>query len=279
MTEGPASEGPASDDAPPPDASPADSATGLSPADADDPAVTDGLDVHHPPRRAPSRRALTAIVVPLVALVIAAQVGDALAPSLLPDENGDGGNPLLLIALNSRNRWLIGVVNHVDLIWYYLIGTVRALVSDPLFYLLGYWYGDSAVRWMERRTPTFGGLMRSLESAFRRWGYPLVFLAPNNWICLLAGSAGMSPALFLILNVSGTVARLVLIMFLGEAFEAPINWVLGFISDYRIPLLILSVTLVGLTVWNESRKGTSEIDQLRRLEGDLDDDRREEPGP
>ena len=87
------------------------------------------------------------------------------------------------------------------------------------------------------------------------------------------------PALFLILNVSGTVARLVLIMFLGEAFEAPINWVLGFISDYRIPLLIVSVTLVGLTVWNESRKGTSEIDQLRRLEGDLDDDRREEPGP
>jgi membrane protein DedA with SNARE-associated domain len=233
-----------------------------------------GLEVHHPPRQAPSRRTLTLIVVPLIGLVIAAQVGDALAPSLLPDENGEGGNPLLLILLNSRNRWLIGVVNHISLFWYYVIGTARALVSDPIFYLLGFWYGDSAVRWMERRTPTFGGLMRSLEKAFRRWGYPLVFIAPNNWVCLLAGSAGMSPLLFLVLNVTGTITRLVLIMFLGEAFETPINWVLGFISEYRVPLLILSVTVVGLTVWNESRKGTSEIEQLRRLEQELD-----EPAP
>jgi membrane protein DedA with SNARE-associated domain len=235
-----------------------------------------GLEVHHPPRTAPSRRTLALIVVPLIGLVIAAQIGDALAPSLLPDENGEGGNPLLLIVLNSRNRWLIGVVNHISLFWYYVIGTARALVSDPLFYLLGFWYGDSAVRWMERRTPTFGGLMRSLEKAFRRWGYPLVFIAPNNWICLLAGSAGMNPALFLVLNVSGTIARLVLIMFLGEAFETPINWVLGFISEYRVPLLILSVTVVGLTVWNESRKGTSEIEQLRRLEHELDEPATEE---
>jgi membrane protein DedA with SNARE-associated domain len=273
MTEGPGSERAGPGDAPEEVGHPG----GPVHRSPDDPHA-DGLDVHHPPRRAPSRRALTAIVVPLVVLVIAAQAGDALAPSLLPDENGEGGNPLLLIALNPRNRWLIGVVNHVDLVWYYLIGTVRALLSDPLFYLLGYWYGDSAVRWMERRTPTFGGLMRSLESAFRRWGYPLVFIAPNNWICLLAGSAGMSPALFLLLNVSGTVTRLVLIMVLGEAFETPINWVLGFISEYRIPLLIVSFTLVGFTVWNESRKGTSEIEQLRRLEHDLDGDHEDETG-
>jgi membrane protein DedA with SNARE-associated domain len=238
-----------------------------------------GLDVHHAPRRAPSRRTLTLTVVPLVALVVAAQVGDALAPSLLPDENGQGGNPLLLILLNSRNRWLIGVVNHVSLFWYFVIGTLRALLSDPIFYLLGFWYGDSAVRWMERRTPTFGGLMRSLEKAFRRWGYPLVFIAPNNWICLLAGSAGMSPLLFLALNLTGTIARLVLIMLLGEAFEAPINWVLGFISDYRVPLLVLSVAVVGFTMWSESRKGTSEIEQLRRLESDLDRPTGEPAGP
>jgi membrane protein DedA with SNARE-associated domain len=132
---------------------------------------------------------------------------------------------------------------------------------------------------MERRTPTFGGLMRSLEKAFRRWGYPLVFIAPNNWICLLAGSAGMSPLLFLALNLTGTIARLVLIMLLGEAFEAPINWVLGFISDYRVPLLVLSVAVVGFTMWSESRKGTSEIEQLRRLESDLDRPTGEPAGP
>ena len=33
-------------------------------------------------------------------------------------------------------------------------GPVRLLISDPLFFLLGYWYGDAAVKWMERRTKT-----------------------------------------------------------------------------------------------------------------------------
>ncbi|MEJ5255982.1 MAG: hypothetical protein WHS89_11575 [Acidimicrobiales bacterium] len=214
---------------------------------------------------APSRGALAIVVAVLIAMVVASWVGDALGPGLVDT------HPLLLIALNSRIRWLVLTVNELNPVAYFLVGTLRALASDPLFYLLGYWYGDSAVRWMEQRTVTVGQLMRSLERSFGRWGYPLVAIAPNNPICLLAGAARMRPAIFLSLNLGGTIARLILIKILGQTFEAPIDWVLDLIRTYRLQLIILSVLAVAFSVWSETRKGTSEIEQLRHLGHDLGD--------
>jgi membrane protein DedA with SNARE-associated domain len=224
---------------------------------------TDTGDEHPVARGAPSRRALALVVGPLIGLVIAAQIGDALGPDLI------SRNPLLLIALNSRVRWLVLAVNQVEPVPFFVVGTLRNLASDPLFYVLGYWYGDSAVRWMENRTENVGRMMRGLERSFGRWGAPLVLIAPNNPICLLAGAARMRPAVFLTLNLTGTIGRLALIKIFGEAFETPINYVLDFIRDYRIPLLILSVVVVGISMFTETRKGTSEIEQLRHLESDL----------
>ena len=43
----------------------------------------------------------------------------------------------------------------------------------------------------EKRTRTFGGTMRRAESWFGKAAYPLVFIAPNNFICLFAGASGM----------------------------------------------------------------------------------------
>ena len=53
-------------------------------------------------------------------------------------------HPAWLIALNARNRNLILVSNYLDPWTFYGIGIVRLLISDPLFFLLGYWYGDAA---------------------------------------------------------------------------------------------------------------------------------------
>ena len=72
--------------------------------------------------------------------------------------------------LSSQNRYLILVVNQLDSLSYYSVGLIRLLLPDPLFYLLGYWYGDAAVRWMESRTATVGGMLRRLEQTFRKWG-------------------------------------------------------------------------------------------------------------
>jgi membrane protein DedA with SNARE-associated domain len=214
-------------------------------------------------RTPPSRARLWLVVGPLIVLTVAAWVGDALVTQLVDR------HPLLLMTLNARNRNLVLVTNLVDTVPYYVVGTVRLLASDPLFYILGYWYGETAVAWVERRSTTFGEFLRSWEWLFTKAAYPLVAIAPNNIICLFAGSAGMRPGVFLVLNVAGTIGRLYLIRRLGEAFEAPINDILGFIKDYRLPLTVLAVALVVFTIWRERRAGATEIEALAHIDEEM----------
>ncbi len=243
------------------------------------PAAGEGAEAggaHPPPLNAPvrhrvGRQRLALLIVPIVGLAIASNVGDALATTLAPT------HPLALIALNARNRNLVLVTNDLDWLSYYLVATVRLLVSDPLFFLLGRWYGESALEWMERRTRTWGESLRKAERWFGKAAYPIVFVAPNNVFCLMAGAAGMSVAGFFAVNLAGTLTRLYLIRRLGEAFEAPIESVLDFLTEYRVPLLILSVVLVAATSALELRRGDSEVDAALHLDDDLEPDGPDEP--
>ncbi len=213
-----------------------------------DPGGTETTAAHRPSGR-PSRRVVTAISVPLVLATVASYVGDGFMPSLVD------GHPLALLALNPRNRNLVLVANQLDAWSYYGVGFVRLVATDPLWFLLGYWYGDAAVAWAERRTRTFGEVLRWVESSFGRAAYPLVAIAPNNWICLFAGSTGMGLAAFVILNVTGTFGRLFLARVLGDRFSEPIDDLLGFIGDQRVPLLVASLAVVAVSVILEVRRG------------------------
>lgn len=234
-----------------------------------DPAPAGAPHEHPPPLDAPprnpiGRRRLALLIAPIVALVIASNIGDALATTLATT------NPLALVALNARNRNLVLVTNELDAVSFYVVATARLLISDPLFFLLGFWYGDAAVTWMEKRTRTWGSTMRQVERWFGKAAYPLVFIAPNNVICLMAGAAGMSVAGFFITNLAGTLVRLYLIRRVGEAFEAPLDDVLGFLAEYRVPLLVLSVLLVAATSLLEVRRGGGEIEAALHLDDDLE---------
>jgi membrane protein DedA with SNARE-associated domain len=220
-----------------------------------------GLEATRP---RPSRRTARLLIIPIICLVIASQVGDALTTTLADE------HPLLLVMLNARNRILILTTNQLDALSYYGVATVRLLASDPLFYLLGMFYGDTAVTWLEERTPSIGNFLRSMEQLFAKAAYPLVFIMPNNFICLFSGAAGMKIRTFIALNVSGTIARLYLIRRLGESFEKPIDSVLDFFADYRLPLLVVSIALTVLFVVLERRKGGSEIEVLLELEHELE---------
>ena len=216
-------------------------------------------------RPRPSRRAMTLLSVPLIALVILAYVGDALAPSLVDR------HPAWLIALNARSRNLVLVTNDLDPWTFYGIGIVRLVISDPLFFLLGHWYGDAAVAWMERRTKTWGQMLRQVERWFGKAAYPVVFLAPNNFICLFAGAAGMPLRAFFAVNVAGTVFRLWLIRRFGEAFDGPIDDVVGWIGDNRGILLVISIALVLLSVALEAKRGETEVSALAHLDDELEE--------
>jgi membrane protein DedA with SNARE-associated domain len=215
------------------------------------------------PSSHPSRRTLALLVTPIIILIICSNIGDALTTTWAKD------HPLALIALNARNRILVLTTNQLDALPYYTVGTLRLLVSDPLFYLLGLFYGERAVSWMEQKAPTYGRYLRTLEKWFGKASYPLVFIAPNNFICLVAGAAGMPISIFFVLNITGTLARLWLIRVIGSAFDAPIESVLDFFARYRWQLFIISVILVGFTVWNERRLGRGELETIRELEEEL----------
>lgn len=212
-----------------------------------------------------TRNRAALVIVPIIALIVGNNLGNAFFPSLVT------GHPLWLIALSPSNRNFVLVANRVDPVSYYVVGTLRLLAPDPLFFLLGRWYGEAAINWMEQRTPTYGKLMRTLERWFTRASWPLVVIMPNNPVCLLAGAAGMGVAIFAVLNVVGTIGRLILLRILGDAFTRPINWLIDLIGQYRLPLLALTVAIVAFSVFREWRAGTSEIEQLLELEEELDD--------
>lgn len=217
-------------------------------------------------RRRPGRRTLALLTIPIVAFIVLSNIGNALAPQLVDT------HPLLLVALNSQNRNLILVTNQLDAWSYYLVGTARLLVSDPLFFLLGLWYGDVAMEWMERRTKSFGQVLRQWESGFGKAAYPVVFFAPNQWVCMFAGAAGMSVPGFFITNLLGTLARLYLIRRLGDAFEQPIDDVLAWIGDHRGPLLALSIGIAVVWAILEMRGGGPALSELEDIaeEADID---------
>ena len=227
--------------------------------------VDDAISPDAPGRRRPSRRAMTLVSVPLIVLVIVSYVGDALAPSLVDT------HPAWLIALNARNRNLVLVTNSLDPWTFYGIGIVRLLISDPLFFLLGYWYGDAAVKWMERRTKTWGQLLRQFERWFAKAAYPIVFIAPNNIFCLFAGAAGMPLGAFFAVNLAGTVFRLWLVRRFGEAFEGPLDDVVAWIGDNRRILLPISIGLVLASLALEARRGETEVSALAHLDDELDE--------
>lgn len=214
-------------------------------------------------RKPPSRRLLTAILVPLAIMVIASNSAFLLFSSLVDT------HPLLLITLSSQNRYLALTTNSLDRWSYFSVGTLRLLAPDPLFYLLGYWYGANAIGWMERRLPSLGTSLRYLEKGFGKGRHLIVFVAPNNPVCLLAGAAAMPPVTFAVLNVSGTIARLALIRVLGNVFDKPISATLRFIGDYRWYVFGASFVLLALSLWSDRRSGSGELDALRHLEEDL----------
>lgn len=216
-------------------------------------------------RHAPSRTRLWLVVAPLILLVIASYIGDALAPTLVTE------HPAWLITLNARNRNLVLVSNELEALPYYLIGGVRLVLSDPLFYLLGWWYGDAAVLWVEKRSTSFGSMLRTWERLFKKAAWALVAIAPNNVICLFAGASGMSPPTFLVLNVAGTVGRLYLLRVVGDIFQPLLDDLLGFIRDYRLPLTGLTIVLVVVTIWVDRRSGETELEALANIEEELEE--------
>ena len=208
----------------------------------------------------PPPKSATRVLIVLVGVSLAlAWAGDLLLAGIIED------SPIWLIALNPRTRNLILASPNVAMVPFFVVGFLRLTASDPLYFLLGHWHGDKAIAWTERRSRTYGPLVRDMEKWFAKLAYVFIFFMPNNIISALSGAAGIKARTFLALNFTGTIFRLVLIWKLGERFESPIQRVVDAISEYKIPILIVSALMVAWTIFGEFKGDSGEISSLKDL--------------
>jgi membrane protein DedA with SNARE-associated domain len=225
-----------------------------------------------PPAK-PKRTRLRILLALIVVLTVVNAIGDISGAGLVET------HPLWLIALNSRKRWILAVVPHTDVVPFFVVAVLRQLVSDPLYYLLGRWYGDAGTRWLERKMGEGGSFIRLLENGFAKAGWPMVVIIPNPIICMLAGASRMPPPVFGVLNIGGTIGAIAIFRTFGDVFGAPIKAVTGFLDDYRVPIIAVSFVLFALNLAMSRKKGTSELESVSKLEQELDAEAAKEDDP
>jgi len=213
-------------------------------------------------RPRPSRRTLVLLVTPIVVLTTMGTIATALTPTLAAN------HPLLLIALDARNRMLV-LAREVDLVPFVVVAVLRRSLSDPLFYLLGRFYGEGAIRWLEKKGGG-GGLVTLTEKIFHRAGYPMVFAFPGAIVCALAGTTGMSPVGFLVANLAGTLASVIAVRIFSDAISSPVEALLGFFERNMVVTTAVSVSLVVLSVLLNRAQGKLDGASIDELEKDLE---------
>ncbi|MGI8793768.1 MAG: DedA family protein [Acidimicrobiales bacterium] len=220
-------------------------------------------------RPRPSRLTLTLLVTPIIGIVLIGLAGQAFFPTLLKD------HPLGLVALEPRARNLILVAGReggIDFLPFLVIAVIRKLISDPLFYLLGLFYGDNAVAWVERKMNDQAGMVRGMERMFQKAGWAMVFLFPGGLVCALAGATGMNWVLFVTLNIVGTITMVTLYYLLAGVswVEAPLESVTGFITGNSKWLTVLSLGFTVLWLINQRRQGKLDVQGVDEIERQLE---------
>lgn len=205
----------------------------------------------------------------IVLLVIATNVGNAVWASWVES------NPIGLLALNSSNKYLLATSVSSSLLPFVVVGTVRLLLPDPLFYAIGYLYGDRALHWARDVFPGSKQLIEQVhadDGVIRSVLNVLVVVAPNNLVCLIAGVTRFPVRRFVVLNVVGTVGRVLLMRWIGLLFEDQIESLLDVVARYQQWFLIGSIVLVvAYVAWQIiGRKGL--IGGVEELEEELGDE-------
>ncbi len=231
-------------------------------AEADD--TTNAKVAYTEDERRVRRRRLRLLLIPIVAFQIAGIVINILAPSLIND------HPLIVIFFNPINRYLILAANHVTAWEFFAVGFFRLVLTDPLFFLLGRWFGHGALDWIEDKTGNTG-MVPVIKKWFAKAGPAIVFLAPNAYVCVLAGASGMSVGAFVGLNASGTITRLILIKLTGNVFEPVLEPVLHFLKRYQWQLVAFSLATFAIQTIVNRRKGKgSDLEGVTKMADEIE---------
>ncbi|UDY36841.1 DedA family protein [Dermatobacter hominis] len=231
--------------------------------------MSDAAPALPPDHQTHPRWLLPTLTAGIVVLVIASNVGNMIWASWVEDR------PLGLLALNSSNKYLLVTSVSLEFVPMLLVATIRLLAPDPIFFAMGWLYGDRALHWARRTFPGGAQLLDQVHEDPRlvhRVLNVLVVVAPNNLVCLVAGVVRFPIKRFIVLNVVGTIGRILLMRWLGLFFEDQIEDVLDVVDRYQTWLLWGSIAaVVAFVVWQVlSDRGL--IGGLEDLDDELGDD-------
>jgi len=210
--------------------------------------VSDGAAAAEEDRRIP----LPWLITPIVVLTLAGSVADIIGPKLVTE------HPLLQMFLNPRNRYLLLASPQVGAVEFFVIGFVRLVLTDPIGFVLGRQYGDAALKWAGDKMGDDGRFIGKVEGVFGKAAPVIIFLAPNLYMCILAGASGMRLRTFAILNISGTICRLIIFRLAGHAFEDQLLDILDWIARNQKWLIIVSFVVVALQTVRSRERGQLE---------------------
>ena len=192
------------------------------------------------------------LITPIVVMALTGTIADILGPKLVTE------HPLLQMFLNPRNRYMLLAAPQVDLVPFFAVGFVRLLLTDPLGYVLGRQYGEAALQWAGEKMGDEGRFVRRVERIFGRAAPIVILIAPNLYMCILAGASGMRVRVFATLNIAGTIGRLIVFRLAGEAFREPLLDFVDWIGRNQKWLILASALVVSMQVARQRRRGTLE---------------------
>lgn len=172
-------------------------------------------------------------------LFVAGTIGSNIGPALVDER------PLLVLTMSARNRNLFGAVPFVDPAPWAVIGFVRLLLAAVCLYLVGLWYGERALRWVESQLGELPAIYHWTERLADRAGWLAILLMPgSNIVCLFLGLRRMPLPRFVALASTGIAVRLVVLWQGGRMFEDEIKSFLNAIERWQwwIVLGLFAVT-------------------------------------
>jgi membrane protein DedA with SNARE-associated domain len=210
---------------------------------------------------APARthRRVAVVGVLIVVLSVMGILAAAFTPVLVRD------HPRFLLVLEARNRYLLLVAAKVSLATFLLVGVPRRLASDPLYFLLGRWYGDRAVAWVARRDHRGAAVLSHVQRRFDRVANVLVFLFPGALVSVLAGAGRMSWRRFLTLNVVGSCVTVLALWWLADEASGVLRRIVAFNDEHAGWLTVITVAAVAGWLVLGRRRGGGPAKGLREL--------------
>lgn len=200
-----------------------------------------------------------AILVLTSFLFVIGTIGTNIGPALVDN------HPLLVISLSARNRNLFGSVPYIDALPYFLVGFTRLMVAAIALFLVGRWFGDRTLAWVERQIDGLPSAFHWTERAVDRYGWLAVLFMPgSNVVCALVGHRRMEPRRFVPIVALGVLLRLSVLWAGGKAFEEQIRWFLSHIERYQwwIVAGLFALTFLQSATRNTGRRKRVTLEEL-----------------